>query len=99
MFIMSVGDIFGLIFLAGALVYLVYSLAAAAIYNREDKKLDSKPAPKKSKRQNTEVEAKKDGAPKESKPATRGDKIAYTVAILILVIVFFLWRFAHNNGL
>lgn len=81
MFIMSVGDIFGLIFLAGALIYLVYSLVAAAIYNREDKKPDSKAAPKK------------------SKPATRGDRIAYAVAILILVIVFFLWRFAHNNGL
>lgn len=38
-------------------------------------------------------------APKKPNPATRGDKIAYAVAILILVIVFFLWRFAHDNGL
>lgn len=65
MFVLTLGDIFGLIFLAGALVYLVYSLAAAAIYNREDKKLDSKPAPKKSKRQDAEVETKKDVAPKK----------------------------------
>lgn len=93
MFIMSVGDIFGLIFLAGALVYLVYSLAAAAIYNREDKKLDSKPAPKKSKRQDTEAEAKKDGAPK--KLSLLGCLLAIAMFAAIYFVLHWLLGFWH----
>lgn len=93
MFIMSVGDIFGLIFLAGALVYLVYSLAAAAIYNRGDKKPDSKPAPKKSKRQGTEVEAKKDGAPK--KLSLLGCLLAIAMFAAIYFVLHWLLGFWH----
>lgn len=93
MFIMSVGDIFGLIFLAGALVYLVYSLAAAAIYNRDDKKPDSKPAPKKSKRHDTEVEAKKDGAPK--KLSLLGCLLAIAMFAAIYFVLHWLLGFWH----
>ena len=87
MFVLTLGDIIGLLLLLVAVVYIIY-LVSVFVSSRD-----------KPKRQDAEVETKKDGAPKKPKPATRGDKIAYAVAILILIIVFFLWRFAHDNGL
>lgn len=84
MFVLTLGDIIGLFLLFVTVVYIIYFFVSGR----------DKP-----KRQDAEVETKKDVAPKKPKPATRGDKIAYAVAILILIIVFFLWRFAHDNGL
>lgn len=81
MLIISVGDIFGLILLAGAAIYALYAIISSVIYLRREKKPEDKPEPKKAKR------------------ATRGDKIAYVIAIVLLVIVYFIWRYAHNNGL
>ena len=84
MFIWTISDV--------AAVIIAVILIGAAIVERISAAGYDKP-------HKTEQKVEDKPEPRKPKPATRGDKIAYAVAILILVIVFFLWRFAHDNGL
>ena len=84
MFIWTIGDI------AAVIIFVIFIVAA--MVERIDSAWYARP-------HKAEPKVEPKPAPKKPNPATRGDKIAYAVAILILVIVFFLWRFAHDNGL
>lgn len=84
MFIWTISDI--------AAVIIAVILIGAAIVERISAAGYAKP-------HKTEQKVEDKPEPKKPEPTTRGDKIVYAVAILILVIVFFLWRFAHDNGL
>lgn len=84
MFIWTIGDI------AAVIIFIIFIVAA--VVERIDSAIYAKP-------HKAEPKAEPKPGPKKPEPATRGDKIAYAVSILILVILFFLWRFAHENGL
>ena len=84
MFIWTIGDV--------AAVIIAVILIGAAIIERISAAGYDKP-------HKAEPKAEPRPEPEKPKPATRGDKIIYAVSILILVILFFLWRFAHDNGL
>lgn len=84
MFIWTIGDI------AAVIIFVVF--VVAAVVERVDTARYAKP-------HKAEPKIEPKPGPKKPEPATRGDKVAYAIAILILVIVFFLWRFAHDNGL
>ena len=84
MFIWTIGDI------AAVIIFVIFIVAA--VVERIDSARYAKPH-----KFEPKIEPKPE--PKKPEPATRGDKVAYAIAILILVIVFFLWRFAHDNGL
>ncbi len=84
MFIWTISDV--------AAVIIAVILIGAAIVERISSARHDKP-------HKTEQKVEDKLEPEEPKPATRGDKIIYAVSILILVILFFLWRFAHDNGL
>lgn len=84
MFIWTIGDI------AAVIIFVIFIVAA--VVERIDSARYAKP-------HKVEPKIEPEPGPKKPEPATRGDKVAYAIAILILVIVFFLWRFAHDNGL
>ena len=84
MFIWTISDV--------AAVIIAVILIGAAIVERISAAGYDKP-------HKTEQKVEDKPEPRKPKPATRGDKIIYAVSILILVILFFLWRFAHDNGL
>lgn len=84
MFIWTISDVAAVIIAVIFIGAAIFERISAAGYNKPHK---------------TEQKVEDKPESKKPKPATRGDKIIYAVSILILVILFFLWRFAHDNGL
>ena len=93
MFIITLGDVFGLIFLGGVIIWIICTFISGAKAHDDMQKMNS-----------IEHKAKQKEAPEAPKkdvetPLTKKDKIIYIIIFLFFIALFILWRYAHDNGL
>ena len=93
MFIITLGDVFGLIFLGGVIIWIIYSLISGAKASSDMRKNNS--IEYKAKQKEASEAPKKDA----EAPLTKKDRIIYIIIFLFFIALFIAWRYAHDNGL
>ena len=89
MFIITLGDVFGLIILAGIIIYILYIFIDGIRLSKwRENSVKAKPE-----------QAKVEHKPEPKKPLTKGEKIAYIFIALLFIALFIGWKYAHDNGL
>ena len=91
MFIITLGDVFGLIILAGFIIYILYIFIDGIRLSKwRENSVKAKP-------EQAKVEHKPEPEPK--KPLSKGEKIAYVFIALLFIALFIGWKYAHDHGL